>query len=467
MSIASAALAQAWSAAGGQPTALERVTLTGNDPALPSIFAVGALAQAAIAASGLAAAEFHKVRTGHSQCVSVDMRHAAAEFRSERYVRTGTPPPPMWDAIAGLYKTADERWVRLHTNFPHHRDGVLGLLQCANTREAVAAALVKWEAVAFETAAAERMLVVTATRTPEEWAAHPQGQAVAALPVLTIEKIGEAPVERPPPAARPLSGVRVLDLTRIIAGPVAGRTLAAHGADVLGVSCPRLPSIPWADMDTGRGKRRAALDLDTPDDAARLLQLVSDADVFLQGYRPGGLAKRGFSDTTLANARPGIVVVNLSAYSHVGPWAARRGFDSLTQNVNGINWEEAKAAMPHGRDLRPRELPAQALDHAAGYVLALGAMVALARRANEGGSWRVRTSLAQMGHWLQTLPRVAEGRSAPDPSLADVSDFLETRPSSFGPLTAVRHAANLSETPPYWDRPPVPLGTDVPEWLPR
>ena len=455
--------------AGVDPVALEQVRLTGAEPALPSSLAVGTIAQASIAAAALAAAEVLRARGSVAQTVSVDMRHAAAEFRSERLLNVerpaGTPAPQMWDPIAGLYRTRDQRWVRIHTNFAHHRDGFLALLQCANERDAVQAALMQWDGQAFEDAAAAARLVATLFRSPAEWAAHPQGRAIATLPLMEITRIGDAPPTPLPPAPRPLTGVRVLDLTRIIAGPVAGRTLAAHGADVLNVSCARLPSISVLVVDTGRGKRTTTLDLATPYGVETLRTLVCGADIFLQGYRPGGLAARGFSEAQLMALRPGIIVASLSAYGHVGPWANRRGFDSLTQNANGINWEEAHAANPQGAVDRPRELPAQALDHAAGQLLAFGAMVALQRRAEIGGSWRVRTSLAQVGEWLKSLPRVEGGLAARDPTSKQLADLLETKPSGFGPLTAVRHAAQLSATPAHYASPSMPLGSHLPEWL--
>jgi crotonobetainyl-CoA:carnitine CoA-transferase CaiB-like acyl-CoA transferase len=463
-SLAAGELLKLWSLAGGDTHALDYATLIGEEPALPSTFAVGTIAQASIAAAGLAAVEVHHARGGGRQALSVDMRHAAAEFRSERYLRYEAAMPAMWDPIAGLYRTRDNRWVRIHTNFAHHRDGVLALLGCANTREAVQAALLGWDAEKFETEAAVRGLVATMTRTPAEWAAHAQGQAVAAMPLLEIEKIGDAPMRARTPGDRPLSGMRALDLTRIIAGPVAGRTLAAHGADVLNITSPNLPSIPLLVIDTGRGKRTAQIDLDAAGGVAALQQLARGADIFVQGYRPGGLATRGFSEADLIKLSPGIIVVSLSAYGHVGPWSDRRGFDSLTQNANGLNWEEARAAQPGAVVERPKELPAQALDHAAGYLLAFGTMIALRRQMAEGGSWRVRTSLAQVGHWLQALPRVPGGSHATDPTREAVADLLETTPSGFGPLTAVRHAAILSATPARWDLPAMPLGSHSASW---
>ncbi|KAB2919764.1 MAG: CoA transferase [Hyphomicrobiaceae bacterium] len=454
-------LADLWSAAAGQPAALEAVSLSGSDPVLPSSFRIGAMAQTAIAASALAAAELWRLRTGRRQGVAVDMRHAAVEFRSERHMRlAGKPPVALWDKIAGVYRTRDGRWVRLHTNFPHHRDGMLKLLGCAYEREAVQAALMRWDGKAFETAAAEAGLVATMMRTPSEWAAHPQGQAVSALPLFEITRIGEAPSRRLPPGERPLSGIRVLDLTRVIAGPVCGRTLAAHGADVMRVTAAHLPALEMLDIDTGRGKLSADIDLRAEEERERLRALLREAQVFVQAYRPGSLAGRGFSPEACAEMRPGIVVVTLSAYGHEGPWAARRGFDSLVQTASGLNHAEAEAAGVAG----PKELPAQALDHASGYLMAFGAVMALARKAHEGGSWHVRISLAQAGHWLAGLGRTAHGFDCADPRQAEVADLLDEMDTPFGRMTYVRHAAALSETPARWERPPVKLGSHAPVW---
>ena len=300
-------LADLWSMAGGDLSALEAVVLTGQEPALPSSFRVGALAQAAIATAGLAAAQLHKQRGGGDQTVAVDMRHAAIEFRSERYLRiAGKPPGPVWDKIAGVYTTGDNRYVRLHTNFPHHRDGMLKLLGCKYEREAVQAALSKWEAEEFETAAAEAGLVAAMMRSPQEWASHPQGQAVAGLPLIDIRRIGESPARALPRAGeRPLEGIRVLDLTRVIAGPVCGRTLAAHGADVMRVTAQHLPGLAELDIDTGRGKLAAFLDLRADEERERLAALLREAHVFVQGYRPGAIAGHGFSPEACAEMRPG------------------------------------------------------------------------------------------------------------------------------------------------------------------
>jgi crotonobetainyl-CoA:carnitine CoA-transferase CaiB-like acyl-CoA transferase len=454
------ALAGLWRMAGHDDAALSQITLTSAEPVLPSSFAVGTAAQATIAAAALAAGELWRLRTGRRQRVGVDMRAAAVEFRSERYLRVnGKVPDEYHDSIAGLYRCGDGRWVRLHTNLPHHCSGLLALLGCAHDREAVQRTLQDWKAEALEDAAAEAGLVVTACRTFAEWDAHPQGRALATLPLFSIEQIGEAPARALPAAERPLSGMKVLDLTRIIAGPVCGRTLAAHGADVLLVTAPHLPAMLPLVIDTGRGKLSSSIDLREASGRETLASLIRDADVFVQGYRPGAIAAFGFGPAVIAKIRPGIVYVSLCAYGHEGPWSGRRGFDSLVQTASGFNAAEAEAF----GQAKPRELPAQELDHATGYMLAFAAMTALKRRAEQGGSWHVRCSLAQTGSWLRSLGRI-DGTQCPNPRSADVRDLLEEAPSGFGPLTAVRHAAVMNETPTRWARPSVPLGTHAPAW---
>jgi crotonobetainyl-CoA:carnitine CoA-transferase CaiB-like acyl-CoA transferase len=457
-------LTDVWALAGGDPAALGAVTLMGQEPQLPSSFRVAAAAQASIAATGLAAAQIWQLRSGQSQDVAVDMRHAVVECRSERYLRVdGKPPGPGWDAIAGVYKTRDQRYVRLHTNFPHHRDAVCKVLGCKPDRDDVQAALMQWDAEAFETATYAGGGVVAMMRSQQEWSASPHAQALAGLPLLSIEKIGEAAPKPWPAGDRPLAGLHVLDLSRVIAGPVAGRTLAVHGADVLLISGPDLPAIPWLSIDTGRGKLTSFVDLKSEQGREVLRDLLAQADIFSQGYRPRSLAALGFSPQDAATINPGIIYVSLSAYGHAGPWAERRGFDSLVQTSTGFNHAEGQAAGVEG----PKELPAQMLDHATGYMMAFGAMMAKARQAREGGSWHVRVSLAQTGRWLWNLGRVADGFKTEDIKGETVNPFIEEIPSGFGPLRSVKHAAILSKTPAFWARPAMPLGSHPSQWPPR
>jgi crotonobetainyl-CoA:carnitine CoA-transferase CaiB-like acyl-CoA transferase len=281
--------------------------------------------------------------------------------------------------------------------------------------------------------------------------------------VISIEKIGEAAPKPWPKGTRPLGGVRVLDLSRVIAAPVAGRTLAAHGADVMLVSGPDLPAIPWLTIDTGRGKLSSFVELGSEQGRDQLRALLAEADIFSQGYRPRALAALGFSPDDAARINPGIVYVSLSAYGHAGPWADRRGFDSLVQTSTGFNHAEGEAAGVEG----PKELPAQMLDHATGYLMAFGAMMAKARQAREGGSWLVRVSLAQTGRWLWNLGRLDDGLKAEDLKAEAAASFMEEASSGFGPLRAVSHSAMLSTTRAHWARPAMPLGSHKPQWPPR
>src|SRR5882762_8506486 len=453
-------LGDIWTSAGGEAAALDAVKLTGEEPQLPSSFRVAAAAQVSVAATGLAAAEIWKMRSGQAQDVAEGMRHAVVECRSERYLRVdGNPPPPAWDAIAGVYKTRDG-FVRLHTNFPHHRDAVCKVLSCKPERDAVQAALMQWDGEAFETAAYAGGCVVAFMRSHDQWSATPHAKALAGLPLISITKIGEAAPKPWPKGNRPLAGLRVLDLSRVIAGPVAGRTLAAHGADVLLISGPELPAIPWLTIDTGRGKLTTFIELKSEEGRGSLRDLLAQADIFSQGYRPTAIASLGFSPEDAAKISPGIVYVSLSAYGHAGPWSERRGFDSLVQTTTGFNHAEGQAAGIDGR----KELPAQMLDHATGYLMALGAMMAKARQSREGGSWYARVSLARTGRWLWNLGRVAGGLDTRDFTGEMVTPFIEDAASGFGPLRSVRHAAVLSKTPACWSRPAMPLGSHPPAW---
>jgi len=475
---AETALAALWQGAGLPATALALAALPGRGQVLPSSFDVATAAQAGIGAAALAAAWLWQLRTGQPQQVRVDRAHATLEC-SGSFSIDGQAPDP-WDKLSGLYAcgaaTGQPGWVRVHANFTHHRDAVLrmlGLPTGAETeRAAVTQALQGWTAETFEQVVADAGGAAAAARSFADWDAHPQAQALAGQPLLAIEPIpgGDAPprawpdlvLAAPPrPGDQPLTGLRVLDLTRILAGPVAGRCLAAHGADVLLVNGPQLPNIA-AIADTSRGKLSAQIDLRTEAGRALLHQLAQGAHVFLQGYRPGALAGQGFSPAALARRHPGIVVASLSAYGETGPWGGRRGFDSLVQTATGFNLAEAQAA----GTATPKAQPVQILDYSAGHLLAFGIQAALWRQATQGGSWQVRVTLAGVGSWLRAMGQDAAGLAATPPSAAP---WMEDSPSGFGQggpglLRAMRHAAWLSATPPRWQRPSMPPGSHPPAW---
>ena len=439
--------------------ALSHAILTGTDPVLPSSVAVGTAAQSSVAAAALAACELGHVRGQARQNVSVDMQHAALEC-SGWFSLDGRVPDP-WDKFSGLYRCADG-WVRIHANFAHHRDGALSLLGLSSKTAQRADAervMLTWKALDFEQAAAGAGLVVAALRSFEQWDQHPQGQAVAAIPLMRFERIGDAPprvLSVLHADDRPLTDVRVLDLTRILAGPVCRRALAAYGAEVMLVNSPNLPNIESI-ADTSRGKLSTHIDLQTQEGRSALERLLADAHVFVQGYRPGGLDALGFSPQAIAARKPGMVCVSLSAYGQTGPWCKRRGFDSLVQTATGFNHAEAEAAGSPD----PKPLPMQILDYATGHLMAFAAAAALRRQALEGGSWHVRLSLAQTGHWIRHLGRVENGFAV---ARADRAPYLETAVSGFGELFALRHSAQLSRTPARWARPSMPPGTHPPIW---
>ncbi len=460
-----AALTELLSLAGLPPEAAKVVAFCGADPVLPTRFRIGAVGAAAIGAAAVAAAELYAARSGQPrQAIAVDLRHAVAALRSFRHLRIdGAPPTDVFDPVSGFYATRDGRSVMLHCNFPNHREAALRVLGLATgvKREAVAAAVAGREGSALEDAVHAGGGCAALVRSREEWRAHPQAAAVASLKLLEIERIGDAPPQAPRAADRPLAGMRVLDLTRVLAGPTCARTLAEHGAEVLKVSAPHLPAKRDMDIDTGLGKLSAFLDLRREEDCTRLAALVraGRADVFAQGYRPGTLARRGFGAEALARLRPGIVVVELSAWGRTGPWSARRGFDTIVQCASGLALIEGEGG--------PRLMPVQAIDYVSGYVMALGAMAGLLRRAREGGSWRVRVSLARTGQWIcdqGLLDRAVAAAVPKEMREAEIAGFSQDTPSPFGLVRHLAPAARMTETPARWARPPVPLGHHAPKW---
>jgi len=441
----------------------------GTDPILPTPFRIGVAGTATLAATGLAVSDLWEIRTGRRQSVAVDLRQATASLRSGHYMKLGDGEvSAARNSIMGVYPSKDGRWSYLHCNFPNHRAAALGVLGVAEDREAVARAVATWNAADLEEAIIAAKGAGGMVRTQQEWARHPQAAAIAALPLLEIVRIGDSPPEALPPGNRPLSGIRALDLTRVLAGPTCARTLAEHGADVLKITAPHLPNLGHQEFDTGHGKLSAHLDLRQQRDVDVLRGLAREADVFSQGYRPGTLGARGLSPEELAAIRPGLVYVSLCAFSHAGPWASRRGFDTVIQTVSGITSRQAEAVP--GKTPGPQFYPVAAIDYCTGYLMAFGAMVALARRAREGGSWLVRISLAQVGKWIVDLGEVAAAaaRDAPAEFAPDELErwsMVSETPS--GRLRHLKPVVQLSETPPYWARPSVPLGYHRPVWPER
>jgi len=456
--------------AGWDEERTQGLTITGGtDPILPTSFRIGDTSTAALSAVGLAVSDLWESRTGRRQEVSVDARRATASLRSGKYIQMdGAGVSTERNTVMGVYPTKDGRWSYLHCNFPNHRAAALNVLGVAEDRDAVTKAVAKWNAQDLEDAIIEAKGAGGMVRAMEEWAKHPQAAAIANLPLMEIVKLADSPPEALPEGSRPLSGVRVLDLTRVLAGPTCARTLAEHGADGMKITGAHLPNIGYQEYDTGHGKLNALLDLREVKDMDTLRELVSQTDVFSQGYRPGTLGGRGLSPEELAELRPGIVYISLCAFSHMGPWASRRGFDTVVQTVSGIT--NRQGDLFPGANPGPQFYPVSAIDYLTGYLMAFGGMVALNRRVHEGGSWLVRISLAQVGRWLVSQGEIPEAdlkNISAEFTPEEIASWSTVSDTPMGKLGHLGPVLSLSETPPRWARTSVPLGHHDPVWPER
>ena len=448
-------LNQIWAALDGERAALDAVAQTGEG-ALPSVFAVSDLAAAATGAAGLAGAELIARRHGMRGEVRVDRRLASMWFGATLRPQGWTQPPP-WDPIAGDYPAADG-WIRLHTNAPHHRTAALAVLGVPADRDQVSRAVALWSKADLETAIVASNGCAAVMHTRGVWAAHPQGQAVAAEPLVRWDT-GEAAPEPDwaIPRARPLDGIRVLDLTRVLAGPVATRFLAGLGAEVLRIDPPDWDE-PGVLPIVMLGKRAARLDLRSAAGRSILIRLLSEADVLVHGYRSNALAGLGLGTEQRRSLRPGLVDVSLDAYGWTGPWRARRGFDSLVQMSSGI----AETGMRQlGKD-RPFPLPVQALDHTCGLLMAAAALTGLSRRLATGHGWIARTSLARTTEQLVSGPA-----GDPTAGLAPETDDdfnREIENTSWGPAYRTKAPVAIAGAPLRWDLPATALGAAAAAW---
>ncbi|MFF8385226.1 CoA transferase [Streptomyces kanasensis] len=459
------AMSSTWAALGADPEMPQRVAYHRVPGLLPSRLPVAELARTTVAVCALAAAELAAARGGGAvPRVAVDDAAVAAAFHSERHVALDGRSGGGFAPLSRFWRTADG-WVRTHANYPHHRDRLLTALglPAGADGEAVADALAGRRAVEVEEAVYAAGGLAVAVRDADTWAAG-QGAPLAGRPVLDLERTGDAPG----PAAgvpsagadAPCAGIRVLDLTRVLAGPVATRTLSLLGADVLRVDAPELPESQEAHDDTGNGKRSALLDLRRAADRRTFEELLSTADVVVTGYRPGALDRFGLAPAALAERRPGLVVARLSAWGGSGPWGGRRGFDSLVQAATGI-------ALTEGGGTEPGVLPAQALDHGTGYLVAAAVLRALTERHRAGGTWRVEATLTRTAHLLTHgtdredpapgASPTAGGSAAPAPGLLE-------RDTPRGRLRYAPSPVSYEGGPRDWTRPPGRWGADAPRW---
>jgi hypothetical protein len=455
--------AQVWTLAGGAPDVPARLTVSGPRTFLPSAFDVTGLATATVAAATLAAAEYQAARNDSPvAAVHVDSRAACAAFAAEGlFTPVGWSLPDIWDTIAGNYQARDG-WIRLHTNYASHRAAVTGLLK-ADDRESVRAAVGQWKAADLEAAVVAAGGCAAAMHDRDSWLASAPGAASADAPALAVTErplpagsgsgTGVAPAERP--AGRPYAGVRVLDLTRVIAGPVATKFLAAYGADVLRLDPPGFAEVPAVLPETTAGKRTAAVDLTTPAGRAAFERLVAGADVLVTGLRADALGRLGYDNAALTALNPALIIASHNAYGWDGPWRDRRGFDSLVQMSCGI------AAAGSGEE--PAPLPVQALDHATGYQLAAAVGRALTARLTRGVASRVRASLIGTANLLWSLPRPADLGDVPPPPRREQFQLTDTR-TAWGPARRVPVPGEMSGTAPELRIEAGPLGRHEPVW---
>ncbi len=439
----------------------------GSDPVFSTKFKIGETCAAIMTGIGMAVSDIWELKTGRPQTSVINVRHAAAAMRSSEYMRRTNLNGTLESVIANSHtdmqritqpwRTKDGRWFLPHFGLPNLRDRVLGVLGCKPNPTSVANAVSNWNAIDLENAIDEARACGAMIRSHTEWMGHPHGQVLAAKPVVEIIKIGESDPEPFPDGDRPLSGIRALDLTRILAGPIAARTLAEHGAEVLMITKNGLPQIHHHVLDTSHGKRSSYLNLKTPEEAANLHKLARTADVFSQGYRPAVMQRLGFGPEELAANRPGIIYVTISCFGADGPFSHRAGWEQIAQTVTGICHE--------GSPDRPALLPAAACDYTTGYLAAYGVLLALARRAAEGGSYHIRASLCQSGMLIYRQGNVKFNQKNMDLTQTELTELYVKTATQYGSLMHLGPVLKMGETPASWVHPTPTLGGDKPEWL--
>lgn len=444
------------------------VTITGRDPVFSARFRIGETTANILAGIGVAVTDIHQMKTGRRQKVAIDVRHAAATCQSSKYLSEpaageGWKPVPQSPSMLHMrsitqpWQCKDGRWYLPHFNLPHLHDRVIGVLGCVSTADGVAKAIAQWDSHDLEEAVAEARACGSIVRSNTEWLEHPHGKTLSGKPLVEITKIGDSDPIPFPEGDRPLSGIKVLDLTRILAGPIAARTLAENGADVLMVTAEHLPQVPEHVMDTSHGKRSCFLNLNDAEDVATIRTLARSADVFSQGYRPGIMDKYGLSPEQLAAERPGIIYLSISCYGHGGPFSNRGGWEQIGQSATGI-------CLDNG-DERPKLLPASACDYTTGYNGAYGVLLALARRAREGGSYHVRVSLCRSGMYIYEQGHVSYPEAEMGLTQAELDSIMIESKGDHGTLKHLGPVLRMSETKPYWDKASPVLGSNKAEWL--
>lgn len=470
-----------WMGLGGDTEALSRLQFVGRGE-MSSPFPVMDLAAASFGVAGLAVSALLEAASVDAPAVMVDRRQATTWFdfpvAPSRFIDTAEPHGihQRWMAE---FQTADGKWIRVQATYPTLRRRMLSALELnpAASPEDVRDAIARLSGEEAESRLVEAGAAAAIARTIDEWRQHPQGSAVAREPVAALMTTPAAPMKWRPTFGRPLLGIRVLDMTRVIAAPMATRFLASLGAEVLRIDSPESDEAGLLGVhDISLGKRWALLDARTPEGNQRLRELVAGADVLVHGYRPGALDSLGLDADTRAELSPGLVDVTLNAYGWTGPWRDRRGFDTLMQFSSGIAHEvsawasrDPEARLPlnalgHQVDAsRPRHLPVEALDFGTGYQLGAAAIMGLVRRITSGHGSRVQMSLARTAHLL-----IDHACEPTDPSFrlpdenATLLDLIHGQGSR--PTRRLAPPVEIDGVPLFWDRPAELAGSSSANW---
>ncbi len=451
----------------------EQIEIAGADPFYKTPFKIGESVSAAQTMLGIVANDLWELQHGKRQRLSLDVGHAAAALRTVDYTRkqnkegqyVGVPSSDMMKKMLTTtqpWPTKDGKWFLPHLNLPSLTPKVLGVLKCEHSVEGVSSSVKQWEGEALEQAIADANACGGLIRKPAEWLAHPQGRYLSTIPVIEIRKVRDGAPRPIASTTRPLDGVRALDLTRILAGPIAGRTLAEHGADVLMVTAPHLPQVEEHVRDTSHGKRSCFLDFEISKQAEIFRDLVATADVVIDGYRPGALTKKGFGREQLFDLCPGLVHLSVSCFGSGGPFKGRAGWEQIAQAVTGICHTHGEAVGAG----QPQLVTAPMCDYLTGYMGAIGVMLALARRAKEGGSYEVKVSLCQSAMFIQRQGLLDEFESAPGSlTSAELEKlYVKTNTSNHGQMLTLGPVLKMSETTPRWASPTPNFGLDAPAW---
>lgn len=441
------------------PAWAETVTLTGDNPVYDTKWKVSEAGATALALQAAIINQIHHIQHNSYQTADINVTHAGLSLNNFEFQRLrGYPvafPEPSYP-LTTYFQCRDGRWIFLHAGYPALRNGLLKLLNCANTTAAITNAVATWDSFDLEQAIADRGLCGAVLRSRDEWLTTEQGMALADQPVVKVTKIGDTDPIAFSPADRPLDNINILDLTHVIAGPTSTRLLAEQGANVLHIAGPNQQILPSFVMDTGWGKRGALLNLDQDHALKTMNELVGECDVFVQSYRPNALNRFGLSPEQLAQKHPGIISVNVSCYGDVGPWRLRPGWEQLGQTVSGI-------AAGHSSMDAPSLLPCCICDYTTGYMAAAGALAALVRRSQEGGSYHVEVSLTRSAMWAMSFG-TQDINPDQQPTQDQIQSYLDTRDSPYGPITHLSPVSQFSETKAYWATPTEPLGYSPASW---